>query len=273
MRRIAVDKLLELRHVSQKFPLGKKRLFERAPETFRAVDDVSLSLGEKETLGIVGESGSGKSTLARCILGLYPEAEGEILYRGRDILKADAKELREIRRDVQMIFQDPYSSLNPQMSAREIVMEPLINLGGKGSKRELRKKAEETLAACGLSETHFGRFPHEFSGGQRQRIGIARALVLEPTIILADEPTSALDVSIQAQIINLLEELQEERHLSYIFISHDLAVVEHISDRIGVMYRGKLVELADRDGIMHDPKDPYTKKLLSAVPPLDPHCK
>ncbi|MDD7363785.1 MAG: ATP-binding cassette domain-containing protein [Peptoniphilus sp.] len=268
-----MDKLLELQHVTQNFAVGKKRLFGKKQDVLRAVDDVSFTLGEKETLGIVGESGSGKSTLARCILGLYPDAEGSILYRGEDVLEADPKRLKEIRRDVQMIFQDPYSSLNPQMSAREIVMEPLVNLDDDRPKASIRKKAEETLELCGLSQTHFGRFPHEFSGGQRQRIGIARALVLEPTLILADEPTSALDVSIQAQIINLLEELQQERNLSYLFISHDIAVVEHIADRIGVMYRGKLVELADRDEIMNNPEDPYTQKLLSAVPPLDPHCK
>ncbi len=261
--------LLILNHVVKKFPVGRKALFSKERKMFTAVDDVSFTLGEKETLGIVGESGSGKSTLARCILGLYPDAEGEILYKGKDVLKADAKELKAIRRDVQMIFQDPYSSLNPQMTAEEIVMEPLRNLGGEN----IREKARETLSLCGLSKAHFGRFPHEFSGGQRQRIGVARALVVEPTLILADEPTSALDVSIQAQIINLLEELQEERNLSYLFISHDIAVVEHIADRIGVMYRGQLVEINDRDSIMENPRDDYTKKLLSAVPPMDPHCK
>lgn len=268
-----MNKLLEVKNLVQEFPVGKKSLFGKRQDMFRAVDGVSFTLGEKETLGIVGESGSGKSTLARCILGLYGKAQGSVIYKGRDVLKADAKELKEIRRDVQMIFQDPYSSLNPQMSAREIVMEPLINLNAHMDRGEARKRAEETLSLCGLSETHFGRFPHEFSGGQRQRIGIARALVVEPTLILADEPTSALDVSIQAQIINLLEELQEERNLSYLFISHDIAVVEHISDRIGVMYHGKLVEINDRDSIMNDPQEDYTKKLLSAVPPLDPHCK
>ena len=261
--------LLKLNHVVKKFPVGKKALFSKERKMFAAVDDVSFTLGEKDTVGIVGESGSGKSTLARCILGLYPDAEGEILYRGKDVLKADAKELKAIRRDVQMIFQDPYSSLNPQMTAEEIVMEPLRNLGGEN----IREKARETLSLCGLSKAHFGRYPHEFSGGQRQRIGVARALVVEPTLILADEPTSALDVSIQAQIINLLEELQEERNLSYLFISHDIAVVEHIADRIGVMYRGKLVEISDRDSIMNNPQADYTEKLLSAVPPMDPHCK
>ena len=268
-----MNKLLEVKNLVQEFPVGKKSLFGKRQDMFRAVDGVSFTLGEKETLGIVGESGSGKSTLARCILGLYGKAQGSVIYKGKDVLKADAKELKEIRRDVQMIFQDPYSSLNPQMSAREIVMEPLVNLDGHMDRGEARKRAEESLALCGLSETHFGRFPHEFSGGQRQRIGIARALVVEPTLILADEPTSALDVSIQAQIINLLEELQEERNLSYLFISHDIAVVEHISDRIGVMYHGKLVEINDRESIMNDPQEEYTKKLLSAVPPLDPHCK
>lgn len=268
-----MNKLLEVKNLVQEFPVGKKSLFGKRQDMFRAVDGVSFSLGEKETLGIVGESGSGKSTLARCILGLYGKAQGSVIYKGRDVLKADNKELKEIRRDVQMIFQDPYSSLNPQMSAREIVMEPLVNLNAHMDRGEARKRAEETLSLCGLSETHFGRYPHEFSGGQRQRIGIARALVVEPTLILADEPTSALDVSIQAQIINLLEELQEERNLSYLFISHDIAVVEHISDRIGVMHHGKLVEINDRDSIMNHPKEDYTKKLLSAVPPLDPHCK
>ncbi len=268
-----MNKLLEVKNLVQEFPVGKKSLFGKRQDMFRAVDGVSFSLGEKETLGIVGESGSGKSTLARCILGLYGKARGSVIYKGREVLKADNKELKEIRRDVQMIFQDPYSSLNPQMSAREIVMEPLVNLNAHMDRGEARKRAEETLSLCGLSETHFGRYPHEFSGGQRQRIGIARALVVEPTLILADEPTSALDVSIQAQIINLLEELQEERNLSYLFISHDIAVVEHISDRIGVMHHGKLVEINDRDSIMNHPKEDYTKKLLSAVPPLDPHCK
>lgn len=167
-----MNKLLEVNHLVQEFPVGKKNIFGQSQKMFRAVDDVSFTLGEKETLGIVGESGSGKSTLARCILGLYGKAKGSILYKGKDVLKADGKELKAIRRDVQMIFQDPYSSLNPQMSAREIVMEPLINLNGDLDRAEIRRRAEETLSLCGLSETHFGRFPHEFSGGQRQRIGI-----------------------------------------------------------------------------------------------------
>lgn len=255
--------LLRLENVTKDFPIGRKPIFSGKQKTFRAVDNVSFSLGEKETLGIVGESGSGKSTLARCILKLYDDIEGKIIFQDKDILQTDKKEMLDVRKEIQMIFQDPYSSLNPRMTAGQIIAEPLVNLGFKG---DLRKEALKMLLMCGLSKHHYERYPHEFSGGQRQRIGIARALIVKPKLVLADEPTSALDVSIQAQIMNLLEDLQEEMNLSYIFISHNLAVVEHISDRVGVMYKGKIVELNDREEIYRNPQDDYTKKLLSAIP-------
>ncbi|MDO5301186.1 MAG: ATP-binding cassette domain-containing protein [Tissierellia bacterium] len=257
-----MTELLKLSHVTKTFPAGRRNLLGQKTGSFTAVKDVSFTVAPGETLGIVGESGSGKSTLLRCILGSFKDTQGSITYEGREILGASAAELREIRRNIQLIFQDPYSSLNPSMTAGEIIAEPLINHGEKN----IRERVLEAMKVCGLTEQHYRRYPHEFSGGQRQRIGIARALVLRPKIILADEPTSALDVSIQAQIINLLEELQQELGLSYVFISHNLAVVEHISHRVGVLLNGELVELGEREEIYRNPQHPYTKKLLRAVP-------
>lgn len=261
--------ILRCEHVKKSFPIkGTKRLFGK-PKTVKAVDNVSLTLEEGETLGIVGESGSGKSTLARCIMRLYDDVEGKIVLLGTDITNLSQKELRPHRKEMQMIFQDPYSSLNPRMTAGEIIGENLRTQGDVTGP-ELKKRTLETMELCGLSEYHYPRYPHEFSGGQRQRISIARALITNPKLVIADEPTSALDVSIQAQIINLLEDLQEELGLSYIFISHDLAVVEHISTRVAVMYRGKIVESGDKEEIYHHPKHEYTKTLLSAIPVSHP---
>lgn len=255
--------ILRLDNVTKTFPLEKKSLFNRHPDELKAVDGVTLFVQKGRTLGIVGESGSGKSTLGRCILGLYPDIQGDILFEGESIIDYTPTKLRKYRRHVQMIFQDPYSSLNPRMKAGEIIAEPLINLG---ETKDLKAKVLETMERCGLQPHHYDRYPHEFSGGQRQRIGIARALILEPEIIIADEPTSALDVSIQAQIINLMEKLQKEMGLTYIFISHDLSVVEHISDDVAVMYLGQIVEVAPREELYKNPRHPYTKKLLNAIP-------
>lgn len=257
------EPILQLDHVTKTFPLEKKSLFNRHPQVLKAVDDVNLSVYKGQTLGIVGESGSGKSTLGRSILRLYPDVEGDIVFAGESILDYTPAKIRDYRSHVQMIFQDPYSSLNPRMKAGEIIAEPLINLGRR---ENIRDKVLKTMEVCGLQPHHYDRYPHEFSGGQRQRIGIARALIVEPEIIIADEPTSALDVSIQAQIINLLEKLQDEMQLTYIFISHDLSVVEHISDEVAVMYLGQIVEVAPREELYKNPRHPYTKKLLDAIP-------
>ncbi|MDO5037385.1 MAG: ATP-binding cassette domain-containing protein [Tissierellia bacterium] len=254
--------ILQVNHLSKSFTSGGGLLGKKKSQV-QAVKDVSFDLRQGESLGIVGESGSGKSTLARCLMGLYPDVKGEALFLGHDLLKMDQKEEKILRRDIQMIFQDPYSSLNPRMKAGQIIGEPLKNLT---QEKNLKDRVLEVMEKCGLGPHHYDRYPHEFSGGQRQRIAIARALVVSPKLIIADEPTSALDVSIQAQIINLLEDLQEDLGLSYIFISHDLAVVEHISDRVGVMYLGQLVELADKEDIYQNPQHDYTKNLLKAIP-------
>lgn len=254
--------LLKVINLTKDFPLGKRGLFSKG-ESKRAVDSVSFSMERGQTLGIVGESGSGKSTLARCILRLYDDIEGQVIFEGQDILQAKKDQIKALRKDIQMIFQDPYSSLNPRMTAGQIVSEPLVNLGFKG---DIKKEAVGIMERCGLSSHHFHRYPHEFSGGQRQRIGIARALIVKPKLVIADEPTSALDVSIQAQIMNLLKDLQEEMGLSYLFISHNLAVVKHISDQVGVMYKGRLIELNKAEEIYKNPQEDYTKKLLAAIP-------
>lgn len=251
--------ILEAKDVSKFFD-------RKGQEPFKAVDEISFKLAKSKTLGIVGESGSGKSTLARCIMGLYPDASGEIIYNGIDILKANKKELKSVRRDIQMIFQDPYSSLNPRKKCKDIIASGIRNLLGEKDKKKIYKKVEDTMDICGLSKSQMQRYPHEFSGGQRQRISIARALAVDPKIIVADEPTSALDVSIQAQIINLLEELQDNLGLGIIFISHDLSVVRHISDELLVMYNGKMVEYGVSEEIFENPKDEYTIKLLNSVP-------
>jgi oligopeptide transport system ATP-binding protein len=259
--------LLEIRDLKKHFPVGEG-LFSRNKGAVKAVDGVSLTVEEGETLGIVGESGCGKSTLGRTILRLIEPTSGEVVFQGKNLVAMSQRELREMRRQMQIIFQDPYASLNPRMRVGDIVGEGLeIHKLAKGKAK--RDRVMELLHQVGLREDHYGRYPHEFSGGQRQRIGIARALAVNPKFIVADEPVSSLDVSIQAQIINLLQELQEKMHLTYFFISHDLRVVEHISHRVAIMYLGKVVEIAKSETIYQDAKHPYTRALLSAVPMPD----
>lgn len=259
--------LLEVHNLKKHFPLGEG-LFSRNKGAVKAVDGVNLAVEEGETLGIVGESGCGKSTLGRTILRLIEPTSGEVYFRGKNLLSMSQRELRDMRRRMQIIFQDPYASLNPRMRVGDIVGEGLeIHKIAKGKAK--RARVYELLHQVGLREDHYHRYPHEFSGGQRQRIGIARALAVEPEFIVCDEPVSSLDVSIQAQIINLLQELQEKMHLTYFFISHDLRVVEHISHRVAIMYLGKVVEIAKSDTIYRDAKHPYTRALLSAVPITD----
>src|SRR5574342_283812 len=263
--------LLEIRDLKKHFPVGDG-LFPRHKDALKAVDGVSLTVEEGETLGIVGESGCGKSTLGRTILRLIEPTGGEVIFEGKNVLALSQRELRETRRQMQIIFQDPYASLNPRMRVGDIVGEGLeIHQLVKGKAK--RGRVMELLQQVGLREEHDNRYPHEFSGGQRQRIGIARALAVNPKFIVCDEPVSSLDVSIQAQIINLLQELQEKMHLTYLFISHDLRVVEHISHRVAIMYLGKIVEIAKSDTIYRDAKHPYTRALLSAVPIPDPGRK
>jgi len=259
--------LLEIRDLKKHFPVGEG-LFSRNKGVLKAVDGVNLTVEEGETLGLVGESGCGKSTLGRTILRLIEPTGGEVIFQGKNLLALSQRELRDMRRQMQIIFQDPYASLNPRMRVGDIVGEGLeIHKLAKGKAK--RERVLELLHQVGLREEHYDRYPHEFSGGQRQRIGIARALAVSPKFIVCDEPVSSLDVSIQAQIINLLQELQEKMHLTYLFISHDLRVVEHISHRVAIMYLGKVVEIAKSDSIYQDAKHPYTKALLSAVPITD----
>ena len=264
------DILLEVKNLKMYFPVSSGMLFQRTVAHIKAVDDVSFFVKRGETLGLVGESGCGKTTTGRCILRLYKPTAGQVIFNGKDLTKLKTKEMRAMRREMQVIFQDPYSSLNPRMTAGNIIGEPLIVHGLVKGKAEYREKVSELLMNVGLNPYMADRFPHEFSGGQRQRIGVARALSVSPSFIVADEPVSALDVSIQAQIINLLEDLQSQFNLTYLFIAHDLSVVRHISDRVGVMYLGHIVEMADRNEIYRNPIHPYTKALLSAVPIPDP---
>ena len=245
-------------------------LFQRTVAHIKAVDDVSFFVKRGETLGLVGESGCGKTTTGRCILQLYKPTGGQVIFEGQNLMELSSRQMRAMRREMQVIFQDPYSSLNPRMTAGNIIGEPLVVHGLVHSKAEYRERVADLLQNVGLNPYMSDRFPHEFSGGQRQRIGVARALSVAPKFIVADEPVSALDVSIQAQIINLLEDLQEQFNLTYLFIAHDLSVVRHISDRVGVMYLGHIVEMADRNEIYVNPVHPYTKALLSAVPIPDP---
>ena len=262
--------LVDVKNLKMYFPVTSGILFQRTVGHIRAVDDVSFSVQRGETLGLVGESGCGKTTTGRCILQLYRPTSGTVLFDGRNLCTTKGKDLRAMRRQMQVIFQDPYSSLNPRMTAGNIIGEPLIVHGLTKNKREYREKVAELLSTVGLNPYMADRFPHEFSTGQRQRVGVARALAVNPQFIVCDEPVSALDVSIQAQIINLLEELQEQFALTYLFIAHDLSVVRHISDRVAVMYLGHIVEIAGRNEIYSNPLHPYTRALLSAVPIPDP---
>jgi len=263
-----LEPLLAVRDLSKAFRSGGG-LPGSSLRRLQAVDQVSFELFKGETLGLVGESGCGKSTVARLILRLLDADNGEILFQGQDLSKLTSRQMRPLRRDLQMIFQDPYSSLNPRMKIGDIVGEPL-QIHGLAKGQELKQKVLQLLDRVGLGEEHYYRYPHEFSGGQRQRVGIARALAVRPRLIIADEPVSALDLSIQAQVINLLQDLQQEFALTYLFIAHDLSVIEHISDRVAVMYLGRVVELAPAEAVYRAPRHPYTEVLLNAVPIPDP---
>ncbi len=266
------ETLISVRNVAKTFPV-RGGLLSREVATVKAVSGVSFDIRKGETLGLVGESGCGKSTLGRCILRLIEPTAGEIFYQGRDVTLLLPAEMRALRRQMQIIFQDPYASLNPRMTVEDILGEPIDIHRLAGSKEERRRKILKLLDLCGLRPEAIARYPHEFSGGQRQRICIARALAVEPAFIVCDEPVSALDVSIQAQIVNLMQDLQKELGLTYLFIAHDLKVVEHISTRVAVMYLGKIVEVADAEVLYANPKHPYTKALLSAIPIPDPNFK
>ena len=264
------DVLVSVRDLEMYFPVRSGIIFQKKVADIKAVDGVSFDIRRGETLGLVGESGCGKTTTGRCILQLYKPTRGGVLFEGQDLTRLKGGQLRRFRRRMQMIFQDPYSSLDPRQNAGSIIGEPLIVHKMTNSRSEYREQVSELLSVVGLNPSMANRFPHEFSGGQRQRIGVARALAVRPSLIVCDEPVSALDVSIQAQVINLLEDLQEQFNLTYLFIAHDLSVVRHISDRIAVMYLGKIMELADRTELYENPLHPYTKALLSAVPIPDP---
>ena len=263
------EPLLEVTDLVKHFPIKSGLLIDRTVDQVRAVDGVSFSVNKGETLGLVGESGSGKSTTCRVVLQLLKPTSGSVKFDGREIAGLGRRELRPLRREMQMIFQDPYASLNPRKRIGQIVGDQL-KVQKIASGKELRTRVEGLLERVGLAPEHYNRYPHEFSGGQRQRIGIARALALEPKLVFCDEPVSALDVSIQAQIVNLLDDLQDELGLTYVFVAHDIGVVRHISDRIAVMNHGKIVETGDADQVCEHPRDEYTKKLLTAVPIPDP---
>jgi oligopeptide transport system ATP-binding protein len=266
---MADENLLEVTDLVKHFPIKRGIVIDREVDQVRAVDGISFSIERGTTLGLVGESGSGKSTACRAVLQLIKPTSGSVKFEGREIAGLGRRAMRPLRREMQMIFQDPYASLNPRKRVGQIVADPLKRQG-VASGGEVRKRVQELLERVGLSSEHYNRFPHEFSGGQRQRVGIARALALQPKLIIADEPVSALDVSIQAQIINLLDDLQDEMGLTYLFVAHDIGVVRHISDRIAVMHHGKIVEEGSADQVCEQPRDDYTKQLLSAVPIPDP---
>jgi oligopeptide transport system ATP-binding protein len=265
----AGEVLLRAEHIKKYFPIRSGVLIQREIARVHAVDDVSFELRAGETLGLVGESGCGKSTLARCIARLYDITSGSLMFEGNDITAYSRRQLRPVRRDLQMVFQDPYASLNPRKRVGAIISDPL-RIHKAGSREQIRQRVVDLLELVGLSSEHINRYPHEFSGGQRQRIGVARALALKPKLVIADEPVSALDVSIRAQVINLLDDLQDELGLTYLFIAHDLGVVRHVSDRIAVMYLGKIVEISPAEELYERPVHPYTEALLSAVPIPDP---
>jgi oligopeptide transport system ATP-binding protein len=265
------EPLLLVRNLVKHFPVRKTAFFDRGRRlAVRAVDGVTFTIHRGETLGLVGESGCGKSTIGRVILRLQPATSGEVLFEGKDVHKLPPPDMRRLRREMQIIFQDPYASLNPRMTVGGIIGEALaLHHGLKG--KAARERIVGLLRAVGLADEHVGRHPHEFSGGQRQRIGVARALAVEPKLIVCDEPVSALDVSVQAQVLNLLQDLKRDFHLTYLFISHDLAVIQHVSERVAVMYLGKIVEMAPRDEIYSNPLHPYTHALLRSIPIPDPH--
>ena len=267
----SVKALLDVRHVRKHFPVNKGVLFRRPVGWIKAVDDVAFTIEPGQTFGLVGESGCGKSTLAKLILLLEPLTEGDILFEDESVAQLRGEGLRKYRGAVGAVFQDPFSSLNPRLTVRDIIAEPLVIHNADRDK--ITARVAELMEAVGLKPAYMGRYPHEFSGGQRQRIGVARTLALNPRLIVADEPVSALDVSVQAQVLNLLQSLRDELRLTFVFISHDLSVVEHICDKIAVMYVGKLVELAPTDELLRNPKHPYTEALVSAVPPADPLIK
>jgi len=265
----AREPLIRLEGIKKYFPITRGILFQKHVGDVHAVDGVDLEVYPGETLGLVGETGCGKSTLARVVMRLFKPTEGKLYFEGQDISDLKGKELRELRRNLQMIFQDPFASLDPRKTVGTIISEP-FRIHKTVPKDKIKGEVQELMELVGLNPEHYNRFPHAFSGGQRQRIGVARALALKPKVIVCDEPVSALDVSIQAQIINLLEDLQEELNLTYLFIAHDLSIVKHVSDRVAVMYLGRIVEMAPGDGLYLNPKHPYTGALLSAVPIPDP---
>ncbi|MDT0321851.1 ABC transporter ATP-binding protein [Streptomyces millisiae] len=267
------EPILQVRNLVKHFPLTQGILLKRQIGAVKAVDDVSFELYQGETLGIVGESGCGKSTVAKLLMSLEKPTSGQILYKGEDISKLSSRALKAVRRNIQMVFQDPYTSLNPRMTVGDIIGEPFEIHPEVAPKGDRQKKVRELLDVVGLNPEYINRYPHQFSGGQRQRIGIARGLALNPEIIICDEPVSALDVSVQAQVINLMERLQDEFDLSYVFIAHDLSIVRHISDRVGVMYLGRIAEIGTDREIYDHPTHPYTQALLSAVPQPDPAAR
>jgi len=269
---VASKTLVDVRDLKMHFPLTQGIIMQRVIGYVRAVDGVSFSIERGETLGLVGESGSGKTTIGRTIVRLYKPTAGQIMFGDKDLATMEGEELRQARQRIQMVFQDPFASLNPRYTIGSLIAEPM-HIYKVASNREIRERTEELLRVVGLRPEYIDRYPHEFSGGQRQRIAVARALSLNPEFVIADEPVSALDVSIRAQVLNLLQRLQQQFNLTYLFVSHDLSVVRHVADRIAVMYLGKIVELSDRDELYAAPKHPYTKALLSAIPIPDPQIE